>query len=152
MSESKSDSYLEGLKQLVDEHRLLSQQHRVLTREIALLKKSMEEMLTHAQAIFDLNSDIQISEPRELAPIFKQQVEELDFSVRAYNCLKNSKIFTVADLVQKTESEIIRIKHCGRKSSNEIEMILATQGLHLAMSREDMLAWTPPDPANPLFR
>jgi ribosomal protein L17 len=51
-------------------------------------------------------------------------VEELELSVRSYNCLKNANIQTIGDLVQKTEAEMLRTKNFGRKSLNEIKEIL----------------------------
>jgi DNA-directed RNA polymerase alpha subunit len=52
----------------------------------------------------------------------------------------------------KRETEILQSKNFGRKGLNEIKEVLHTNGLQLGMNKEDMLAWTPPDPANPLFR
>jgi DNA-directed RNA polymerase subunit alpha len=66
-----------------------------------------------------------------------KSVEELELSVRSYNCLKNANIKTIADLVQKTEQEMLRTKNFGRKSLNEIKEILASMGLRLGM-RVDM--------------
>jgi DNA-directed RNA polymerase subunit alpha len=62
-----------------------------------------------------------------------KSVEELELSVRSYNCLKNANIRTIRELVQKTESEMLRTKNFGRKSLNEIKEILATMGLSLGM-------------------
>jgi len=62
-----------------------------------------------------------------------KSVEELELSVRAYNCLKNANISTIADLVQRTEHEMLRTKNFGRKSLNEIKKIIAGMGLHLNM-------------------
>ena len=70
-------------------------------------------------------------------PIFNsnllKSVEELELSVRSYNCLKNANIKTIADLVQKTEQEMLRTKNFGRKSLNEIKEILHNMGLRLGM-------------------
>jgi DNA-directed RNA polymerase subunit alpha len=70
-------------------------------------------------------------------PIFNsnllKSVEELELSVRSYNCLKNANIKTIADLVQKTEQEMLRTKNFGRKSLNEIKEILHGMGLRLGM-------------------
>jgi len=70
-------------------------------------------------------------------PIFNsnllKSVEELELSVRSYNCLKNANIKTIADLVQKTEQEMLRTKNFGRKSLNEIKEILTIMGLRLGM-------------------
>lgn len=62
-----------------------------------------------------------------------KNVEELELSVRAYNCLKNANISTIADLVQRTEQEMLRTKNFGRKSLNEIKKIITGMGLHLNM-------------------
>lgn len=63
-----------------------------------------------------------------------KSVDELELSVRAQNCLKNANIKTIADLVQKTEHEMLRTKNFGRKSLNEIKEILDSMGLHLGMN------------------
>jgi DNA-directed RNA polymerase subunit alpha len=62
-----------------------------------------------------------------------KSVEELELSVRSYNCLKNANIRTIRELVQKTEGEMLKTKNFGRKSLNEIKEILATMGLSLGM-------------------
>ena len=59
--------------------------------------------------------------------------EELELSVRSYNCLKNANIRTIRELVQKTEGEMLKTKNFGRKSLNEIKEILHTMGLSLGM-------------------
>jgi DNA-directed RNA polymerase subunit alpha len=60
-------------------------------------------------------------------------VDELELSVRSYNCLKNADIKTIAELVQKSEPEMLKTKNFGRKSLNEIKEILSRMGLHLGM-------------------
>ncbi len=62
-----------------------------------------------------------------------RSVEELELSVRSYNCLKNANIQTIGELVQKTEAEMLRTKNFGRKSLNEIKEILGNMGLSLGM-------------------
>ncbi len=62
-----------------------------------------------------------------------KSVDELELSVRSYNCLKNANIRTIRELVQKSESEMLRTKNFGRKSLNEIKEILAGMGLSLGM-------------------
>jgi DNA-directed RNA polymerase subunit alpha len=70
-------------------------------------------------------------------PVFNtnllKSVEDLELSVRSYNCLKNANIKTIADLVQKTEQEMLRTKNFGRKSLNEIKEILNVMGLRFGM-------------------
>jgi len=62
-----------------------------------------------------------------------KSVEELELSVRSYNCLKNANIRTIRELVQKTEADMLKTKNFGRKSLNEIKDILQTMGLGLGM-------------------
>ena len=62
-----------------------------------------------------------------------RSVEELELSVRSYNCLKNANIATIGELIQKTEAEMLKTKNFGRKSLNEIKEILHTMGLSLGM-------------------
>jgi DNA-directed RNA polymerase subunit alpha len=62
-----------------------------------------------------------------------KSVEELELSVRSYNCLKNANIQTIAELVQKTDSEMLRTRNFGRKSLNEIKEILENMELHLGV-------------------
>ncbi len=65
-----------------------------------------------------------------------RSVDELELSVRSYNCLKNANIQTIGELVQKSEAEMLRTKNFGRKSLNEIKEILTTMGLSLGMRIE----------------
>jgi DNA-directed RNA polymerase subunit alpha len=62
-----------------------------------------------------------------------KSVEELELSVRSYNCLKNANIRTLRELVTKTEAEMLKTKNFGRKSLNEIKEILQSMGLSLGM-------------------
>ena len=66
-----------------------------------------------------------------------RSVEELELSVRSYNCLKNANIKTIGELVQKTEAEMLKTKNFGRKSLNEIKEILSGMGLSLGMSLDE---------------
>jgi DNA-directed RNA polymerase subunit alpha len=66
-----------------------------------------------------------------------RSVEELELSVRSYNCLKNANIQTIGELVQKTESEMLKTKNFGRKSLNEIKEILSSMGLSLGMKIDE---------------
>ncbi|MEW6323735.1 MAG: DNA-directed RNA polymerase subunit alpha [Acidobacteriota bacterium] len=67
-----------------------------------------------------------------------KSVEELELSVRSYNCLKNANIRTIRELVQKTEAEMLKTKNFGRKSLNEIKEILASMGLSLGMKLDQV--------------
>jgi len=69
----------------------------------------------------------------QMNEVLNRSVEELELSVRSYNCLKNANIQTIGDLVQKTEAEMLRTKNFGRKSLNEIKEILGGLGLGFGM-------------------
>lgn len=69
-----------------------------------------------------------------------RKVEELELSVRSANCLKNDNIIYIGDLVQKSESDMLRTPNFGRKSLNEIKEVLTNMGIHLGMQVE---GWPP---------
>ena len=74
-----------------------------------------------------------------------RSVEELELSVRSYNCLKNANIQTIRELVQRSESEMLKTKNFGRKSLNEIKEILGRMGLSLGMKFDEhgRIIWPP---------
>jgi DNA-directed RNA polymerase subunit alpha len=72
-----------------------------------------------------------------LSEHLSRSVEELELSVRSYNCLKNASIRTIGELVQKTEAEMLKTKNFGRKSLNEIKEILSGMGLSLGMKLDN---------------
>ncbi len=76
-------------------------------------------------------------EREKLNENLSRSVEELELSVRSYNCLKNAEIRTIRDLVLKSESEMLKTKNFGRKSLNEIKEILAEMGLSLGMKLDE---------------
>ena len=69
----------------------------------------------------------------QMTEVLDRSVDELELSVRSYNCLKNANIQTIRDLVQKTEAEMLRTKNFGRKSLNEIKEILSGMGLQFGL-------------------
>ena len=73
-------------------------------------------------------------------PNLLKKVDELELSVRSANCLKNDNIVYIGDLVQKTESEMLRTPNFGRKSLNEIKEVLAQMDLRLGM---ELPNWPP---------
>ena len=70
-------------------------------------------------------------EPERPDTVMKMTIEELDLSVRSFNCLKRANINTVEDLTNKTEEEMIKVRNLGRKSLEEVEHKLAMMGLSL---------------------
>jgi len=107
-------------------------------------------MREHLAIFVSLDEDEYVEEtPVEIAPADREafmdkltkSVDELELSVRSYNCLKNANIRTIGDLVQKTEPEMLKTKNFGRKSLNEIKEILSGMGLSLGMKIDN---WSQP--------
>ena len=63
--------------------------------------------------------------------VLERTIEELDLSVRSYNCLKRAGINTVYDLTEKSEPEMMKVRNLGRKSLEEVKVKLADLGLGL---------------------
>lgn len=76
-------------------------------------------------------------QPDSVGEHLNKSVDELELSVRSYNCLKNASIRTIGELVQRTEAEMLKTKNFGRKSLNEIKEILASMNLGLGMKLDD---------------
>ncbi len=94
----------------------------------------------------ELEPDPSSAADKEKTPRFNENlyrsVEELELSVRSANCLKNADILKIYQLVQKTETEMLKTKNFGRKSLNEIKEVLGEMGLSLGMKLE---GFVPPD-------
>ena len=75
-------------------------------------------------------------EEQETNDLMSITIEELDLSVRSFNCLKRANINTVEDLFSKTQEEMIKVRNLGRKSLEEVEHKLNQMGLHLADDSE----------------
>ena len=73
-------------------------------------------------------------------PILLRPVDELELTVRSANCLKAENIYYIGDLIQRTETELLKTPNLGRKSLNEIKEVLASRGLSLGMRLEN---WPP---------
>jgi DNA-directed RNA polymerase subunit alpha len=84
------------------------------------------------------------SEPQQRSaqfdPILLRPVDELDLTVRSANCLKAENIYYIGDLIQRTETELLKTPNLGRKSLNEIKEVLASRGLTLGGRLEN---WPP---------
>ncbi|MBZ5526121.1 MAG: DNA-directed RNA polymerase subunit alpha [Acidobacteriia bacterium] len=96
----------------------------------------------HMTIFINFEEELETESSREEKPQIKNEnlnrsVEELELSVRSYNCLKNANIQTIGELVQKTEAEMLKTKNFGRKSLNEIKEILASMGLSLGMKIDE---------------
>ena len=87
------------------------------------------------------------SEDEPLNENLFRSVDELELSVRSANCLQNANIRYIGELVQRTESEMLKTKNFGRKSLKEIKEILAEMGLSLGMKLEGWPGDGPPKKA-----
>jgi len=101
----------------------------------AKLIRDHMNIFINLEDVVDQPAEAQADTPRSgaLNENLDKSVEELELSVRSYNCLKNANIRTIRELVQKTEAEMLKTKNFGRKSLNEIKEILHTMGLSLGM-------------------
>ena len=109
---------------------------------IALASRILQDQL-QAFINFDepeIQQDQSAAEKLSFNSNLLKKVEELELSVRSANCLKNDNIIYIGDLVQKTESEMLRTPNFGRKSLNEIKEVLTQMELNLGMSVPD---WPP---------
>jgi DNA-directed RNA polymerase subunit alpha len=107
------------------------------TEAVSLAARLLRLHLDIFVSVSETNTDDDV-EPGDVAPgvvneNLDKSVEELELSVRSYNCLKNANIRTLRELVTKTEADMLKTKNFGRKSLNEIKEILAGMGLSLGM-------------------
>jgi DNA-directed RNA polymerase subunit alpha len=109
----------------------------------------------HMNIFIHFEEEPEVEEVRPEQPVtvrnenLDRSVEELELSVRSYNCLKNANISTIRELVQRTEQEMLKTKNFGRKSLNEIKEILAAMGLSLGMKFDEKGNPVPPAQATP---
>ena len=103
---------------------------------MAFSAKILKEQMTPFINFDEEPEPVEIEEEEEgekLNENLFRPVSELELSVRSANCLKNAEISLIGELVQKTESEMLKTKNFGRKSLNEIKTILNEMGLSLGM-------------------
>ena len=98
-----------------------------------ILKDHMSLFINFEEEDEERHTDV-TEEDSKLNDYLQKSVDELELSVRSYNCLKNAEIRNIADLVQKTESEMLKTKNFGRKSLNEIKNVLTEMGLSFGMT------------------
>jgi DNA-directed RNA polymerase subunit alpha len=98
-----------------------------------LLKDHMAIFINFEESTED-SMEFPVTEDERLLETLNRSVEELELSVRSYNCLKNASIKSIGDLVTKSEVEMLKTKNFGRKSLNEIKDILTEMGLSLGMN------------------
>ena len=102
-----------------------------------LIKDHMSIFINFEEGPEDTHVDDQAPPPAPYNEHLDRSVDELELSVRSYNCLKNADIKTIRDLVQRSEGEMLKTKNFGRKSLNEIKEILSEMGLGLGMKFDE---------------
>jgi DNA-directed RNA polymerase subunit alpha len=109
---------------------------RAISEAAGILVEHFDLFILEEDAIYPMDETARASAQSGNSSInlnLLKSIDELELSVRAQNCLKNANIHTIADLVQKQEHEMLKIKNFGRKSLNEIKEILRSMGLELGM-------------------
>jgi len=97
----------------------------------------------HMQVFINFDEEVETVQPQvdekkqKMMINLSKSVEELELSVRSYNCLKNANIQSIAELVQKNDGEMLRTRNFGRKSLNEIKEILEEMGLSLGIKLDE---------------
>ena len=105
-----------------------------------LMKDHLQIFINIEEEEEEGDSPVQSPSDEEKSALFDKlgkSVDEMELSVRSYNCLKNANIRTIGELVQKSEAEMLKTKNFGRKSLNEIKEILSGMGLSLGMKLDD---------------
>ncbi len=106
---------------------------------LSLAAKALEDHVKLFVALSDTISGMDIlvsrSEDRQ-AKVLEMNIEEMDLSVRSYNCLKRAGIHTVADLTRKTEEDMLKVRNLGRKSLDEVIAKLRGFGLDLKAAED----------------
>lgn len=106
----------------------------------SLAAKIMSEHLALFVGLTEVAGDVEIMVEKEEEAkdrILEMTIEELDLSVRSYNCLKRAGINTVEELTKKTEEDMMKVRNLGRKSLEEVQQKMAALGLSMRSSRED---------------
>ena len=101
-----------------------------------IIKEHMDVFINFDESKIKDEPEVEV-EDEPLNENLYRSVSELELSVRSINCLQNAKIETIGDLVQKSEQEMLKTKNFGRKSLNEIKVILTDMGLSLGTSLDN---------------
>ena len=101
---------------------------KILTEHLTLFT-DLSETVASQSIVREKNQDVD-------PPALKLTIEELDLSVRSFNCLKRANINTVAELVQRNQEEMMKVRNLGKKSLEEVEQKLAALGLALRANDE----------------
>ena len=108
-------------------------------QDLSMAAKILNEHLEMFIDLSEIAKTMSIMSQKELSmkdKLLETPIEELEFSVRSYNCLKRAGIHTVADIVSKTEQDMIKVRNLGKKSLEEVMNKIADLGLEFK-SKED---------------
>ncbi len=101
---------------------------------VSLAAKIMQDHINLFVNLSDTIKDMDIlikTDDDKQQQILSMKIEDMDFSVRSYNCLKRANIHTVEDLISKTEEEMLKVRNLGKKSLDEVIQKLEAFGLSL---------------------
>jgi DNA-directed RNA polymerase subunit alpha len=110
----------------------IRQSARILVEQLAIFA----QLEVNPNEMFDAPAP----QKQNFDPILLRPVDELELTVRSANCLKAENIYYIGDLIQRTETELLKTPNLGRKSLNEIKEVLASRGLTLGARLEN---WPP---------
>ncbi|MCC7485292.1 MAG: DNA-directed RNA polymerase subunit alpha [Burkholderiales bacterium] len=99
----------------------------------------VEQLMVFAD-LKGLPATIEEKKASQIDPVLLRPVDDLELTVRSANCLKAENIYYIGDLIQRSETELLKTPNLGRKSLNEIKEVLASRGLTLGMKLEN---WPP---------
>ncbi len=120
-----------ALQEVLSENERLKNENESLRESLRQISKSIPSDLRHQNE----------SGTQKDSSIFERKTDELELTLRTYNCIKNDSIDTVCLLVQQTEDGLLRSNKYGRKTVDEIKEILEGMGLRLGMTTQDISAW-----------
>ena len=106
--------------------------NRTSSHRLAMLRNMCNSLIQHEA--------IKTERATPFDPILLRPVDELELTVRSANCLKAENIYYIGDLIQRTETELLKTPNLGRKSLNEIKEVLASRGLTLGAKLDN---WPP---------
>ncbi len=112
------------------------------------VKQASRILIQHLMIITDENitfdnkeekkEDLVDEQTLQLRKVLKTPLEDLDLSVRAFNCLKAAKINSLSELVQYEQEDLMKFRNFGQKSLAEIEQVLGERGLHFGMDLQKL--------------
>ena len=104
-----------------------------------LLRQHLAFFLFNDSVAIQAVNEEEVNEALEIRSLLTKNIDEMELSVRSYNCLQSAGIRTIGELVSKEESEMLKFKNFGRKSLNELVEKLEGMGLHFGLDTKQYL-------------